>query len=204
MSNFHPPEIIDDGLMRKKRASDGSREQEQSQVPCPIQQQYYSETFHLIDKGNGAEACYDISVESHTHGWSPKLAFRYFNMNLNNAYKIYDFLVGKYTPNRRYLDMPECVELATHNFLQRGESMRERKPDHPLPIRDLTTIFDTGSGKKMRKDAQGDRGGYGRVRNESRVIIHSKITEKTKEKPLVYEPISRVQEKGKVLFCRLP
>jgi hypothetical protein len=157
MSNFHSPEIIEDGLMRRKRIN-GVRDKEQSPVPCPTQMQYYSETFHLIDKGNGAKAPYDIPIESHKHGWSPKLAVRYFNMTLNNAYKVYDYLVTKHTPNRRYHNMGEAVELATHTFLQRGESMRERKPDHPQPVRDLTGIFDTGSGRKMRSDAKGDRG----------------------------------------------
>jgi hypothetical protein len=30
-----------------------------------------------------------MSTGSHLHGWGPRLAARYFDMNLNNAYKIY-------------------------------------------------------------------------------------------------------------------
>jgi hypothetical protein len=55
LSNCHPPQIIIDGLRRKKK-TDGVRDRAQSAVPCPIQNQYYSETFHLIDKGNANEA----------------------------------------------------------------------------------------------------------------------------------------------------
>ena len=58
------------------------RERSQTPVSFPEQNQYYSETFHLIDKGNQNEAKYDIGFESHTHGWSPKLAAQLFNMNL--------------------------------------------------------------------------------------------------------------------------
>jgi hypothetical protein len=108
-------------------------------------------------------------METHSHGWTPKLAFRYFNMNLNNAYKIYESLVKKYTPNRRYLDMGEAIELATHAFLQRGEPMRERACNHPRPIRDMTSILDTGSGKKIRSDAKGEQSMGGRVSNQSTV-----------------------------------
>ena len=98
LSNCHPPQIIINGLMRKKK-KDGVRDRAQSSVPCPAQNQYYSETFHLINKANCTESKYDIGIETHSHGWTPKLAFRYYNMNLNNAYKIYRSLVSKYTPN---------------------------------------------------------------------------------------------------------
>ena len=47
LSNCHPPEIIIDSLMRKKK-TDGVRDRQQSAVPCPQQNQYYSQSFHLI------------------------------------------------------------------------------------------------------------------------------------------------------------
>ena len=34
------------------------------------------------------EAKYDLSTESPLHSWGPKLAARYFNMNINNGYKL--------------------------------------------------------------------------------------------------------------------
>ena len=54
---------------------------------------FYCNTYHKIDKSNRAEARYDISTETHLHGWGPKLAARYFNMNMNNAYKVYTVLI---------------------------------------------------------------------------------------------------------------
>ena len=47
--------------------------------------------------------------------------------------------------------------------------MRERACSHPSPIRDLTTIFDTGSGNKVHSDAKGEVATSGCVRNQSRV-----------------------------------
>ena len=78
------------------------RERDPTAVSCPVHNKYYSETFHWIDKGNGAEATYDSGMQTHSHDWKPKLAFRYFNMNLNNAYKIYDVLVTLNTTGHRY------------------------------------------------------------------------------------------------------
>jgi hypothetical protein len=50
------------------------RAREQTEVDVPEQQLDYCETYFHIDKGNGAEARYDLSTESHLHGWPPKLA----------------------------------------------------------------------------------------------------------------------------------
>ena len=47
----------------------------------------YWETFHQIDKGNGAEANYYLGGKSRQHNWLPKLILRLYNMVLNNAYK---------------------------------------------------------------------------------------------------------------------
>ena len=45
----------------------------------------YCKTFNLIDKGNA-------NGGSKTHGRTPKLSFRLFNMTLNNMYRIYTCL----------------------------------------------------------------------------------------------------------------
>ena len=75
------------GVLRKKRDKDGKQERHKTDVPCPAQMKDYCNTFHLIDKGNGAEASYDLGGKSQLHDWSPKLVFRLYNMALNNAYK---------------------------------------------------------------------------------------------------------------------
>ena len=169
LSNFHPPEIIENGIKRRRKI-DGVRERTQTPVRVPVQQKYYSETFHLIDKGNQNETHYDMGFESHCHGWTPKLAFRYFNMNLNNAYKIYEYLIATYTPERRFLDMGESVELACDALMQKGEPMRQRATTHPHPVRNLSLgVFDTGSGRKIRSDAKGRCLRYhGHAQNQSK------------------------------------
>ena len=77
------------------------------------------------------------------------------------------------------MDMGEAIELATHYLLQRGEPMRERACNHPSPFRDMESIFATGSGNKIRSDAQGVLvhaaqgvpATGGRVREQSRVPL---------------------------------
>jgi hypothetical protein len=90
LSNFHSPNIVARGMKRRVRDPvTKDRAREQSDVDCNAQQIDYCKTYHKIDKGNGAEAKYDLSAKSHLHGWPPKLAARYFNMKINNAYKLY-------------------------------------------------------------------------------------------------------------------
>ena len=61
LSNFHSPDVLEVGLgMLHKTRVDGKRDRAKSEVPCPVQMKAYCETFHLIDKGNGAEAHYSM------------------------------------------------------------------------------------------------------------------------------------------------
>ena len=117
LSNLHLPKVVQDGLQWERKVNDVPG-QAQTPVACPLQNKDYSETFHLIDKGNGTKSKYDIRLESHKHGWSPKLGMRYFNMNLNNAYQVYEYLVDKYTDGRRYYVIGKAVDEAVHAFLQ--------------------------------------------------------------------------------------
>ena len=104
-------------LVSKKRA------REQTDVDCPTQQIDYCKTYHKIDKGNGAEAKYDLSTESHLHGWGPKLAARYFNMNLNNSYKAYCSIYRLIHGGRKEMPLKECIHNLIHSLLQRGDPM---------------------------------------------------------------------------------
>ena len=76
---------------------DGKRKGTKTEVPCPAQTQVYCNKFHLIDKGNGAEANYNLGGKSHIHNWLPKLIFWLYNMALNNSYKMYVALVKQHT-----------------------------------------------------------------------------------------------------------
>ena len=80
--------------------------------------------------------------KSRTHNWSPKLVFRLWNMSMHNAYKIYLALHKQYTPDRKRLLMKQCVKELTFDLLQRGDSMRERKAEHPGYTVDLSQIPD--------------------------------------------------------------
>ncbi|OEU07069.1 hypothetical protein FRACYDRAFT_252180 [Fragilariopsis cylindrus CCMP1102] len=112
LSNFHGPNLLRGGIQRKLRDPvTHRRNKDFTDVDCPEQQWVYCQTYHLIDKGNGSEAKYDLSTESHLHGWSPKLASRFFNMNLNNAYNIYKYL---YT-NKVYFGFAPVINLNVHS-----------------------------------------------------------------------------------------
>ena len=91
-----------------------------------------------------------------THNWSPKIQIRYFNMNFNNAFKIYGNLCKRYISNHRPLDMQEGVSELSHELMQRGETMRSYQTEHPMNSRDLTNVFDFGTGRKICTDAHGD------------------------------------------------
>ena len=60
LSHFHSPEILEVGMgvLQKKRDDNEKQERMKPEVPCPLQTWDYCNTFHLIDKGNGAEASY--------------------------------------------------------------------------------------------------------------------------------------------------
>ena len=76
-------------------------------------------------------------------------------MNINNAKKIYQALTTMYTPSRRILKTPACVKELAHALMQRGEIVRKQKAEHPIPSRDMTNVFDHGTGRTLRSDAHG-------------------------------------------------
>ena len=90
LSNFHSPIVVPFEIMRKVwDPFTKVRAGEPTEVHVPEHQLDYCETYYWIDKGNGAEAKYDLSTESHLHGWPPKLSHWCFNMNTNNSYKLF-------------------------------------------------------------------------------------------------------------------
>jgi hypothetical protein len=92
-------------------------------------------------------------IESHLHGWGPKLAARYFNININNAYKVFCYLYKKYHPANVVMELKNCVHNLTHSLLQRGEDMRKRKsPPPPSASKDITTSS-SQEGRKVRTDS---------------------------------------------------
>ena len=109
----------------------------------------YCKTLHLIDKGNGADAHYNMGGKSRKHNWLPKLVFRLYKMSLNNAYLIYKALHNKqYTPNRKLLSMKQCVKELTFDLLQRGDSMQEQKAEYPGNTVNLSQILGWTAGRK--------------------------------------------------------
>ncbi len=157
LSNFHGPEILKVGMgvLQKKRDSNGKRERTKTEVPCPAQMRDYCNTFHLIDKGNGAEANYDLGGKSRLQNWLPKLIFWLYNMSVINAYKMYMALVKQHTPERRFLDMGNAVRESAHNLCQRGPAMWKLRAEHPSWTRDMLKLFGWKTGRKVCSDAMG-------------------------------------------------
>ena len=69
--------------------------------------------------------------------------------------------MNKHTPGRCYYDSKEAIDEAVHALLQRGDSMRLHKAEHPFHVKNLATMWDTGSCKRMKTDAQGAVAGHG-------------------------------------------
>ena len=102
-----------------------------------MQTRDYCATFHLIDKGNGAEASCNLGGKSWLHNWLPKLVFCLYNMALNNAYKMYMALVKEHTPEQRFLSMGNAVRELTHDLCKRGPAMQKLRAEHPSWTRDM-------------------------------------------------------------------
>ena len=86
----------------KRRVRSTAFRTDPTTVPCSQQNvDNYSETLHLIGKGNGAEAKYDLTGQSRMDGWTPKLSCRLLNMNFSNLHRIYLALMEKNNPGRR-------------------------------------------------------------------------------------------------------
>ena len=65
-SDFRGAVLLRGGMKRKRRNLETNRrDREFSDVDVPIQQWVYCNTYHLIDKGNGAEAKYDLDTENY-------------------------------------------------------------------------------------------------------------------------------------------
>jgi hypothetical protein len=124
-------------------------------VSCSAQTRDYCKTFHLINKGNGAEANYDLGRKSRLHNRSPKLIFWLYNMSLNNAYKMYKALGKQHTPERRFLEMGNAVRELTHELCQRGPAMQKLRAEHPSTTRDMSKLFGWITGQKICSDAKG-------------------------------------------------
>ncbi len=155
--NFHGPEILEAGMgvLQKKRDSNGKRERTKTEVLCPEQMRDYCNTFHLIDKGNGAEENYDLGGKSHLHNWLPKLIFWLYNMSINNAYKMYTALVKQHTLEHRFLDMGNAVRESAHDLCQRGPAIGKLRAEHPSWTWDMSKLFGWKTGWKVCLDAMG-------------------------------------------------
>ena len=76
------------------------------------------------------------------------------NMLLGNPSIYYECLSQLYTPKRRILNSKErMIELA-HSWCQRGEPMRTYVLYHPPPLRDISSVFNTGIGGKVRSNTK--------------------------------------------------
>ncbi len=117
--------------MQKQQDDDGKWERHRMEVPCLAQTKHYCNTFHLIDKGNGVEANYNLGGKIWLHNWFPKLIFHQYNMALNNVYKIYWVLFNWHTLGRRVLDMGDAVRELTHDLCQRDPAIRKLRAEHP-------------------------------------------------------------------------
>jgi hypothetical protein len=157
LSNCHSPNFlkVGDGVMRRKRNLDKSRDQHQSAVKIPEQTKAYTRKFFKIDHRNLKDAKYDLKGQSKKHNWSPKLGLRFFNVNTGNASLYYQRLCALYTPDRRIIPSRERMAALAHTLCQRGSPMRSCSVIHPPVYRNMACVFNGDVGKKMRMDAQG-------------------------------------------------
>ena len=53
--------------------------------------------------------------------------------------------------------MPEAMDEAVHDFMQRGPAMRMQAAEYPEALKDVSRIFAIKGGRKLRNDAAGHR-----------------------------------------------
>jgi hypothetical protein len=130
MSNYHGAAVleVEDGLMRRAKDKSGKRVMRQKAVPCPAQTKAYCQMFHLIDKGNGKEAKYNMAGKNRSHNWVPKLVFHLFNMAMNNAYVVYKELVTR--EGGKSLLMGKAVKELACSLCQQGAPIQNRAATH--------------------------------------------------------------------------
>ncbi len=73
---------------------------------------------------------------------------------MQNAYKIYSALHKQYMPDQKRLLTKQCVKELTFDLLQRGDSMREWKAEHPGNTVDLSQILGWTVGRKTQSVAK--------------------------------------------------
>jgi hypothetical protein len=135
LSNFHLPEILDSefGVKQKKRDDNGRRDRSQSNVACPVQMKEY---------GTSAEASYDMGGKNWTNNWTPKLVFWFYNMALNNAYKLCQGLVMAEDGNC-ILNMGNAVKELAHGLCQKGKNIPMHAANHPVHWRNMGVFMDS-------------------------------------------------------------
>jgi hypothetical protein len=145
---------VGDGVNWKRRGNDGRRERMLMEVPCPAQMKYYCQTFHLINKGNGAEKTYDMGGMSRMHNRPPKIIFQLISMTMANAYQIYCMMVTEQMPDCKCLLMKNMIKKLMFSLMQRGAPMRTREASHPQPDIDLSQLHGWMLGEKVRLDSR--------------------------------------------------
>ena len=156
----------------------------------------YCETFHLIDKGNGAEAHYDMGGKSRTHNWLPKLVFQLWNMLMHNAYKIYSVLHKKYTHDQNCLLVKQCVKELTFNAGAEGGASRK----HCQPFTNSRMDCWKEDPERRKTDATTGRDedtGTG-------IILLGRVDEEAEECAVAHSYTRVEQQVGEVLLGGLP
>ena len=84
LSNHHSPRFHNEanGVRRRKRNKNGTRDQLPSWVKIPEQTKRYVETFFRIDQKNKHDSQFNLKIVSKKHNWAPKIVMRLMNMHL--------------------------------------------------------------------------------------------------------------------------
>jgi hypothetical protein len=156
LSNYHSPIIVPNVIMRKVRDPiTRVRAREATEVHISEQQLDYCDTYYMIDKGNGAEAEYDLATEFHLHGWSPKLSLRYIHMTCNNSYSFFCALYNIiYHQGRTPMELKDCINNVSHSLLQEGDDIRQRSYGAPPSATKDITSTTLSDGRATRADAK--------------------------------------------------
>ena len=157
LSNHHGPRLLKAGrgVDRQMLDPSGMREKDPTPVKCPKQTKKYVTEFDKINKINLKCVRFDLKGTSKKHGWSPKLNNRYINIHGANAGCFYERLMSLFAPSRRVLGAKERLCDLASELCRRGPPLRTYVPRHPAILRDLSRVYQSGFGRRVRIDCRG-------------------------------------------------
>ena len=157
LSTQHQPRLLWAGLGLHRCLLDNDRFWDKGLTPVeiPLQTKKYVNEYDKIDKINLRNAKFNLKGNSKKHARSLKLNNWYLNTHGGNAGVFYKRLHTLYTPHKRLLKPREQMADVTYCLCRLGPNLRSPISRYQPWLWDLSHVYHSGFGRKVRRDCQG-------------------------------------------------